>query len=79
MPIVSNAGPILSFARADKLGLLQSVVTELIIPDAVADELGDALLKQAPWLKPRTVRDHKLIATLPQKLHLGEREANCFG
>ena len=75
MPIVSNAGPILSFARAGKLGLLQSVVTELFLPDAVGEEIGDALLKRAPWLKLRTVRNHTLVATLPQKLHLGEREA----
>ena len=75
MPIVSNAGPILSFARAGKLDLLQSVVTELFLPDAVGEEIGEALLKQAPWLKLRTVRDHTLVATLPQKLHLGEREA----
>lgn len=29
----------------------------------------------APWLKRHSVRDRELVADLPQKLHLGEREA----
>ena len=40
MPIVSDAGPILSFARSGLLDLLRSVVSELIIPTAVQNELG---------------------------------------
>jgi hypothetical protein len=32
MPIVSDAGPILSFARSGLLELLRSVVRELVIP-----------------------------------------------
>ena len=39
MAIVSNSGPILSFARAGRLDLLQTVVRELIIPGAVSEEL----------------------------------------
>jgi hypothetical protein len=43
--IVSDAGPILSFARSGLLELLRSVVGELIIPTAVQNEL---------WTRGRT-------------------------
>lgn len=75
MPIVSNAGPILSFARAGNLGLLHQVVAELLIPGAVAEELGQTLTAGAPWIMRGSVRDHRLVDSLPQRLHLGEREA----
>jgi predicted nucleic acid-binding protein len=75
MPIVSNAGPILSFARAGKLDLLQSVVAELLIPDAVGVELGGDLVEKFLWLGRRAVGDRTLVEALPPKLHLGEREA----
>lgn len=40
MKIVSDAGPILSFARAGRLEILRQVVGELIIPQAVVEELA---------------------------------------
>ena len=40
MKIVSDAGPILSFARAGRLEILRQVVGELIIPPAVVEELA---------------------------------------
>jgi len=42
--IVSDAGPILSFARAGRLDLLRQVVGELIIPDAVVQEIEEDIL-----------------------------------
>ena len=39
MKVVSDAGPILSFARAGRLEILRQVVGELIIPEAVVEEL----------------------------------------
>jgi predicted nucleic acid-binding protein len=39
MIIVSDSGPIISFARAGHLDLLKQVTTELIIPDAVFEEI----------------------------------------
>jgi hypothetical protein len=55
--IVSDAGPIIAFARANLLDLLGSVVIELGIPDAVHAELtvgGSARVEdviQAEWIK----------------------------
>jgi predicted nucleic acid-binding protein len=59
MPIVSDAGPILSFARSGLLELLRSVVRELVIPTAVRNELwtgertriGTVALAEEVWIK----------------------------
>jgi hypothetical protein len=37
--MVADAGPILAFARANRLDLLRTVVEELVIPDAVYDDI----------------------------------------
>ena len=79
MPIVSDSGPILSFARSGMLELLQSVVRELIIPTAVHDELwtraSTVSIAEEEWIKEQRVLNWRLVEILPRKLHLGEREA----
>jgi uncharacterized protein len=75
MSVVSDAGPILSFARADRLSLLHGVAASLWIPDAVYQEIGGPILDRMPWIVRRSVSDRQRLAKLPQKLHLGEREA----
>ena len=83
MPIVSEAGPILSFARSGLLELLRSVVRELIIPTAVHDELwtrgrtkaGTVAISEEEWIKEQRILNRSLVGILPRKLHLGEREA----
>jgi uncharacterized protein len=39
MSVVADAGPILSFARANRLELLRQVVGDLAIPDAVYEDI----------------------------------------
>jgi uncharacterized protein len=83
MPIVSDAGPILSFARSGLLELLWSVVRELVIPTAVRNELwtgertriGTVALAEEVWIKEQRVLSQSLVEILPRKLHIGEREA----
>jgi predicted nucleic acid-binding protein len=83
MLIVADAGPLLSFARADRLTLLRDVVGTLIIPEAVYEEIavrgagkpGADAVRQATWITRETVTDRTFIDQLPSKLHLGEREA----
>jgi predicted nucleic acid-binding protein len=83
MLIVADAGPLLSFARADRLALLRDVVGTLIIPEAVYEEIvvrgagkpGADAVRQAAWITRGTVTDHTFIDQLPSKLNLGEREA----
>jgi predicted nucleic acid-binding protein len=83
MTIVADSGPILSFARANRLELLHQVITDLTIPDAVYEEIvirgagkpGSIAVQGASWIRHLPVRDRAFVDQLPPKLHLGEREA----
>lgn len=83
MKIVSDAGPILSFARAGRLEILRQVVGELIIPQAVVEELavrgrgrpGAEEIKRGTWVKLESVQDRSVVEQFSGKLGLGEREA----
>jgi predicted nucleic acid-binding protein len=81
--IIADAGPIIAFARIGRLDLLHQVVGELVIPDAVSEELvrrgrerpGAAEVEGGVWIHRHTVKDRAAVALLPPVLHLGEREA----
>ena len=83
MAIVSDSGPILSFARAGRLELLPGLLQKLIIPQAVWDDLvvrgsgkpNAGVIAEAPWIERYVVRDRNLVHSLPGRLHVGEREA----
>src|SRR5919108_3933867 len=83
MNIVADSGPILSFARANRLDLLHKVIGELVIPDAVYEDIviqgagkpGSEEVKQSSWIKRESIKDRSLVYQLSQKLHAGEREA----
>lgn len=83
MPLVSNAGPILSFVRAGHLPLLRAVTGSLRIPDAVYAEImadspgkpGIDAARHGAWLIRTSVQDRSIVDQLPPQLHLGEREA----
>src|SRR5688500_16296259 len=83
MSIVSDAGPILSFARANRLDLLRQVVGAMVIPDAVyvdivvqgAGKPGSMEVQAALWITREAVKNRSFVDQLPTYLHLGEREA----
>jgi predicted nucleic acid-binding protein len=83
MIIVSDSGPIISFARADYLKLLRQLFQEIIIPEAVYEEIavvggGRAGAKEVisgTWIKKRKIGNQLSVKRLPQILGLGEREA----
>ena len=83
MPIIVDSGPILSFARANRLELLHQVISDLTIPEAVYDEIvirgagkpGSAEVQGASWIQRLSVHDRAFVDQLPPKLHLGERQA----
>lgn len=83
MKVVSDAGPILSFARAGRLEILRQVVGELIIPEAVVEELvvggkgkpGAEEIERGNWIKLEKLRDRSVVEQSSGKLGLGEREA----
>jgi predicted nucleic acid-binding protein len=81
--IVADSGPIIALARINRLDLLRQDVGTVAIPDAVFEELvskgrgrpGAAEVEDGVWIRRRAVRDSTAVVTLPQVLHLGEREA----
>lgn len=83
MRVVSNAGPLISFARADQLDLLRRVFPELIIPEAVYAEIvfqgmgkpGARAVETAGWIEQVAVQDRSEVERLPAHLGLGERAA----
>lgn len=83
MSLVADSGPIVSFARANRLELLRQVVAELLIPEAVYDDIvvrgvgkpGSAEVQGSAWIRRLPVQDPSLVDRLPAKLHRGEREA----
>jgi predicted nucleic acid-binding protein len=81
MIIIADASPIISFARAERLMLLQQVVSTLCISDAVFREIvvegkpGAIEVRQGGWIRLQAVRQTERVAALPRKLGRGEREA----
>ncbi|MBI2820610.1 MAG: DUF3368 domain-containing protein [Acidobacteria bacterium] len=83
MTVVADAGPVVSFARAARLDLLEATLTELAIADAVWEDIvvrgagrsAARAVSTAQWIQRHTVRDRSLVDDLPERLHLGEREA----
>ncbi len=79
--IVSDAGPIIIFARIARLSLLRKVTGSLTIPPAVHAEIsiagmpGAAEVAGADWIQQENVSDLSLVASLSTALHEGEREA----
>jgi predicted nucleic acid-binding protein len=81
--IVADAGPVIAYARMGRLDLLRRVVGELVIPDAVFQELtgqgherpGAAEVTNAAWIRRHAVSDQAAVDRLPRVLHRGERQA----
>ena len=82
-PLVSDAGPIISAARAGQLALLRRVVSRLVLPPAVYKEIvvkgtdkpGSSAAVLASWTEVRPLTHPGSVLALPQKLGAGEREA----
>ena len=81
MKVVCDASALIALSRIDALSLLEQQVTQLIIPDAVYEELsrgkgkrGTKEITQAGWIQRKTAKDRAYIKQLHQSLHLGESE-----
>jgi predicted nucleic acid-binding protein len=78
--IVSDAGPIIIFARIRRLSLLHDVTGALVIPSAVHDEIvvgkdgmpGAAEVMKAAWIRRARVAERAALDGLPRALHQGE-------
>ena len=80
---VSNSGPIISFARAGCLDLLEKVIGELWIPEAVYEDIvvkgkgrpGSDEVRRGKWLKRKEIKDKTRVGFFPHDLGMGEVEA----
>jgi len=83
MTITSDSGPLISFARANKLDLLQKLTGKLIIPPAVHYEItvkgqgriGADTFKKASWIGVVEPKNKQEIELLEKKVEPGESEA----
>lgn len=83
MRLVSDSGPILSFARAHRLDVLNAVAIELLVPEAVYDDIvtvgrgkpGAAEIAQADWITRTPLEDLSSADRFSSRLHAGERQA----
>jgi len=83
MSVVSNASPLISLARIGKLDLLHQLYDEVLIPEAVWQEVviegvgqpGADEVKAATWIKTQSVTNTPLVHALRQELDAGEAEA----
>lgn len=80
--VVCNTSPIIALAGARQLELLRAVYTQIVVPDAVFEEItvagagepGAREVAEAPWIKRQTVGNTPLVTALRLELDAGEAE-----
>ena len=83
MIVVSNTSPLIALARAGRLDLLQAIHGEIIVPDAVFNEItvagagepGAQEVAAANWIKRQPALNRQLVNALCLDLDAGEAEA----
>jgi len=79
--IVSNSTPFISLARIGRLNILEAVLGEVLIPNAVYEELvrsgrsGAKDIKNAEWIRLETIPNPAFLKQISNDLGDGEREA----
>ena len=81
--IVADSGPIIAFSRIGRMDILRRLFGEVIIPNAVYEELavagkgkpGAAEVRSSLWIQSREIRYPEGMSEFPAGLHKGEREA----
>ncbi|MBN1873879.1 MAG: DUF3368 domain-containing protein [Anaerolineae bacterium] len=83
MIIVSDASPIINLAVIGQLNLLQKLFGNVIIPQAVYNEIviegegqvGSTEVAQADWFEIKPISNRPLVTSLEGELDIGEAEA----
>jgi hypothetical protein len=81
--IVSNSTPLINFATVNQLDLLEQLFGQIFVPQAVWDELvikgadyaSATLIKEAKWIKRKSITNQKLCNVFRKELDSGESEA----
>ena len=85
MIVISNTTPLIGLAAIQRFDLLQKIFGEILVPQAVYDEVmfagrnqskqkGVADISSASWLKIVTVNDRLAVEVLLGDLDIGESE-----
>lgn len=83
MKIVSNSSPLINLARINKLDILRQLYGELLVPEAVWQEVvvkgagqpGAKQVEAAAWIQRSQAANRALIQGLSQDLDAGEAES----
>ena len=72
---ISNSSPFIALERIDRINLFQHSFQRVIVPEAVACEIG-----QIPqWVTVKPIADSGRLAIFPPNIHKGEAEVICLG
>lgn len=82
-PVVVDSGPLITLATIGRLTLLQDLFREIVVPQAVYDEVvahgsgepGSVETSAATWIRMYHVRDELAVNLLQESLGAGESEA----
>ena len=80
---VADSGPLIPLARIGQRDLLHEVLGEILIPEAVyqevvvngGDRVGVSEIEDAQWIVRRAITKEDILESIPTYLHSGEREA----
>lgn len=83
MIVVSNTSPITNLAAVNQLLLLHQLYKNILIPQAVYDELtgvsknvpGNTEVQTFDWIQQRSIKNKSLVTALQLELDRGEAEA----
>jgi predicted nucleic acid-binding protein len=83
MIVISDASPLINLAVIGELEILQKLFDEVIIPEAVFEEIcikgegqpGDLEVRQASWIRVEASKNRSMVEKLSQDLDPGEAEA----
>ena len=83
MIVVADSSPLIALCRIGRLELLHDLFGQLVIPDAVWQEVvashpgkaGVTEIAAATWIGRQTIKDKALVNLLRQDLGAGESEA----
>lgn len=81
--VVSNSTPLINFATIDRMDILHALYGNMLIPEAVWDEIvvkglnhaASPRVKKLEWIQRRQVKPDNFLKMLKAKLDDGEAEA----
>jgi uncharacterized protein len=83
MKVVSNTSPLINLAQIGQLNLLQQLYDQVVVPQAVYDEIvvagagqpGATEVETYDWIKVKQVTHQQMVTSLQADVDIGEAEA----